>query len=78
MKKLAIAILLSFMAGGIVISSVNIWYFEYRTGMPLLDLFSIKSKCETSTLGHCWLVYYFVPDKAIRPLEFEEPDRVTL
>lgn len=78
MKKLAFVILLSFMAGGIVISSVNIWYFEYRTGMPLLGLFNVKDKCETSILEHCWLVYYFVPDQAIRPLEFEEPDKVTL
>lgn len=78
MKKLFfLAILLSFVAGGTVLTSLNIWYFEHRLGMPLLEVFEIKSNCEEHS-SHCWFVYYFVPDRAIRPLDFEEPEGVEL
>lgn len=77
MKKLILIILLSFVAGGTVLSSLNVWYFEYRTGMPLLEVFEIKTNCEEHS-SHCWFVYYFVPDKAIRSLDFEEPEGIEL
>ena len=72
MKKLFfLAILLSFVAGGTVLTSLNVWYFEHRLGMPLLEVFSIKANCEEFS-DHCWFVYFFVPDADVRPLKFIE------
>lgn len=78
MKKLILIIWLSALAGGIVSFSLNALYFQYSTGFPLLEVFSVKYKCEK--FGHCFMVYYFVPDADAYPVknELEEPERTVL
>lgn len=75
--KILFLVLIALIGGAVNGVALNAWYFQYRTGMPLMEILTVKSKCESRFYQHCTFIYYYMPDRPVKQV-FIEPDKTEL